>query len=122
MHLADKSQAYRLVQVQLVASLVLSCPLLVIGWGHVFSALVGGWIAALTTALAVRRVFVDYQAQEPGKLLAQLYGAEIQKLILTGLLFGAVIAWVKPLSLLTLFVAYLLVQMVPILFSHFIRP
>jgi ATP synthase protein I len=71
-------------------------------------------IATLANALFAYRIFVRYTAQEPGKLLARFYGAEILKLVLTGLLFAGVILWIKPLSVGALFGVFLLVQMMPI--------
>jgi ATP synthase protein I len=63
-------------------------------------------------------MFGHYRAQEPGVLLRRFYGAEFQKLLLTGLLFAATILWVKPLSAGALFGVFLLVQMTPVLIAH----
>jgi ATP synthase protein I len=115
MHLADKRQAYRTILVQLVATLTAALLLLVVAGGvFAYSGLAGGVIATLAIALFAYRIFVRYTAQEPGKLLARFYGAEILKLVLTGLLFAGVILWIKPLSVGALFGVFLLVQMMPI--------
>ena len=115
MHLADKRQAYRTILGQLVTTLIAALLLqLAAGKVYALSGLAGGSIATLANALFAYRIFVRYSAQAPGKLLARFYGAEILKLVLTGLLFAGVILWIKPLSVGALFGIFLLVQMVPI--------
>jgi ATP synthase protein I len=116
--LTDKSLAYRVILVQLVFTLLASALLLIIGWVHAYSGLAGGIIAVLATAFLTSRLFVRYRAQSPATLVARFYGAELQKLVLTGLLFAATILWLKPLSVGALFGVYLLVQIVPMLVSH----
>jgi ATP synthase protein I len=115
MHLADKRQAYRTLLAQLVTTLTAALLLLMVaGSVYAYSGLAGGLIATLTNAFFAYRIFVRYSAQEPGRLLARFYGAEILKLVLTGLLFAGVILWIKPLSVGALFGIFLLVQLVPI--------
>ncbi|WP_428606557.1 ATP synthase subunit I [Sedimenticola sp.] len=115
MHLADKRQAYRTVLAQLVTTLTAALLLLMVAGGvYAYSGLAGGLIATLANAFFALRIFVRYAAQEPGKLLARFYGAEILKLVLTGLLFAGVILWIKPLSVGALFGIFLLVQLMPI--------
>jgi ATP synthase protein I len=117
--LANRELSNRVVLAQSAVTLGVSFLLLLLDWVHAYSGLIGGGIATLGNALFAHRVFVRYQAQEPGRLLARFYGAEIQKLILTGLLFAAAVVWIKPLSLGALFGMFLFVQMVPILYSTF---
>ncbi len=114
MHLADKRQAYRTVLAQLVTSLTAALLLLMVAGGvYAYSGLAGGLIATLGNVLFAYRIFVRYTAQEPGRLVARFYGAEILKLVLTGLLFAGVILWIKPLSVGALFGIFLLVQLMP---------
>lgn len=114
MHLADKRQAYRTVLAQLVTSLTAALLLLMVAGGvYAYSGLAGGLIATLGNVLFAYRIFVRYTAQEPGRLLARFYGAEILKLVLTGLLFAGVILWIKPLSVGALLGIFLLVQLMP---------
>ena len=114
MQLADKRQAYRTILGQLVTTLIAALLLqLAAGKVYAFSGLAGGLIAALANALFAYRIFVRYSAQQPGRLLARFYGAELLKLVLTGLLFAGVILWIKPLSVGALFGVFLLVQMAP---------
>lgn len=118
---AGKSRAFRVVGVQLAASCLVAGLLLIIGWEHAWSALAGGLISALGNGFAAARIFVPYRAQEPEKLVGRLYGAEIGKLVLTGLLFAAAILWIEPLSVGALFGGFLLVQMIPILVALFLE-
>lgn len=105
---------------QLSATLVAALLLLALGRVHAWSGLLGGLIASLGSGVLALRVFVRYRAQEPARLLARFYRAELYKLVLTGFLFAGVIIWVKPLSAGALFGVYLLVQLVPLLVSHFL--
>ena len=120
MHLANKSQAYRIILGQLAATLLAALVLLALGPVHAWSGLLGGVIATLANAIFAARVFARYRAQEAAELLGRIYRAELQKLVLTGFLFAGVIIWVEPLSAGALFGVYLLVQLVPLLVSHFL--
>ena len=115
MDLANASQAYRLISAQLVTTLIAALLLILFGWVHVWSGLIGGLIATLTNAVFAARVFVRYRAQEPTRLLGRFYGAEFIKLVLTALLFAGVFIWLEPLSPGALFGVFLLVQITPIL-------
>ena len=77
------------------------------------SALIGGATATVANAVFAIGVFARYRAQEPGKLVARFYGAELLKLLIVALAFGVVFAWVKPLHIVALFSAFLVVQIVP---------
>lgn len=118
MNLAGARPAWQLVFFQLAVSLLASLILIFLGWVHAWSGLVGGLIATVANAFFALRVFAHYRAQEPGRLLGRFYGAEFQKLLLTGMLFAAAILWVKPLSAGALFGVFLLVQMAPVLIAH----
>jgi len=118
---AGRSHAFHIVGAQLVASCLLAGLLLIIGWAHAWSALAGGLISALGNGFAAARIFVSYRAQEPEKLVARFYGAEVGKLVLTGLLFAAAILWIEPLSVGALFGGFLAIQMIPILVAIFLE-
>ena len=110
---AKNNQANLAVRAQVAATLILSLILLFLGWVAAYSALAGGAIATIANAFFAKRVFTDYRAQKPGKLLAQIYGAEISKLVLVAILFAAVIVWLKPLNVLALFGVFLFVHLIP---------
>ena len=82
-----------------------------------YSAIVGGAIAATANAYLAKRVFVDYRAQKPGLLVAQMYSAEITKLILVGALFAAAVTWIDPLSAGALFSMFLVVHLIPLIMA-----
>ena len=120
MQLSDKSRANRLVFAQLVAAFIATLLIWPFGWVHAYSGLLGGLIAMAANAYFAMRIFAGYRAQDPAGLVGRFYGAELQKLILTGLLFAAAVLWVDPLSIGALLGACLFVQLVPMLVSQFL--
>lgn len=118
MNLASAGVAWRLVLFQLAITILIFLVLIYLGWVYAWSGLIGGMIATVTNAFFALRVFRHYRAQEPGILLRQFYGAEVQKLLLIGMLFAAAFIWVKTLSAGALFGAFLLVQMAPVVIAH----
>ncbi|MES9964937.1 MAG: ATP synthase subunit I [Candidatus Sedimenticola sp. 20ELBAFRAG] len=109
MQLANKTQAYRIILAQLATSFLTALALLAIGWVEAYSALAGGLTAVFANLVFALVVFGRYQAQEPTNLVARFYGAELLKLVVTGILFAVAILWVSPLSIGALLGAYLLV-------------
>ncbi|MES9906055.1 MAG: ATP synthase subunit I [Sedimenticola sp.] len=119
MPLRDKRQAVRVVAIQFAVAAAISTLLLFFaGWEDAYSGFAGGVIALLGNAWFAFRVFVNYRAQEPGKLVARFYIAELQKLVVTAVLFAAAVIWITPLSAGALFGVFLLVQFVPMLAAH----
>ncbi len=116
-----KSRVHQIVVIQLVVSIAAGTLLLTLGWVHAYSGFIGGVIAALANAYFAAKVFAHYRAQELGRLVARFYSAELQKLILTGLLFAGVIILIEPLSAGALFGIFLLMQFVPMLVTHFVN-
>jgi ATP synthase protein I len=96
-----------------MTALVLALVMLLVGPVYAYSALAGGMIAAVANALFAGRIFADYRAQEPQLLLMRLYGAELLKLVLVGVLFGGAYLWIEPLSPGALLGAFLVVYLVP---------
>ncbi len=113
MLIVDKQRAQMAVKVQVAFTLLFSAILMLVGVVVAYSAVIGGLIAAVANAFFAKRVFVDYRAQSPGLLLAQIYSAEIAKLVLVGVLFAAAIAWIEPLSAGTLFCVFIVVHLIP---------
>ncbi len=118
MNLANARHAWQLFFSQLLVTLAAALVLIFPGWVHAWSGLIGGMISALASLFFGLRVFVHYRAEQPEKLLRQFFGAEFQKLLLTGFLFAGAILLVKPLSVWALFGVYLLVQILPALIAH----
>lgn len=97
-------------------TIIIALVLLFFGKLYAWSGLLGGIISTAMNGYSASKVFVRYRAQEPTKILAEMYAAEISKLLLTGCLFLLVIALVEPLSVGALLGSYLFVQaIVPIL-------
>ncbi len=117
MTLTGSRQASMIVFWQLVVTLITALLLIAVGPVHAWSGLAGGAIATLGNALFMLRVFVPYRAQQPGKLLGNFYGAELQKIILIGILFAAAIVWLQPMSPVALFGVFLLVQVIPVVMA-----
>ncbi|MEJ1297908.1 MAG: ATP synthase subunit I [Candidatus Sedimenticola sp. (ex Thyasira tokunagai)] len=121
MRLTDKNQAIRAVAAQFGVTLATTLLLLLFfGWTEAYSGFTGGTIAVLGSAWFSRRVFVHYKAQDPGRLLARFYTAELEKLVVTAVLFAGTVIWINPLSAAALFGVFLLVQFVPMLAARFV--
>ncbi len=91
----------RIVSVQVITSLVIAALSLMADILAAWSALLGGMSVAMPSLyMAVRLHFGSVSAGSalPQVALAQMLGAELGKLLLTGLMIGAVFIWVKPLS------------------------
>jgi len=112
MQLTGNNQIRTLVLFQLGAGPAIGLLLLVFGGTAALSGFVGGMIAALANGYAAFRSFAPYRAQEPGRVAQRMLGAEIQKLLLTGLMFALAIVTITPLSIGALLGGYLFVQLV----------
>lgn len=116
MQLTGNNQIRHLVLAQFGAAILIAVALLLVDTLYAWSALIGGLISATINGLVARKVFVPYRAQNPGEVLAQLYGAEFRKLVLTVASFAVVLTFVKPISVGALLASYLTIQvMVPIM-------
>jgi ATP synthase protein I len=70
------------------------------------SAAIGGLIAVVPGAFYAWRL-IRTRHLSPQRMLGVHYAAEFGKLALTFVLFGAVFAWMKEVSVLSLFAAYI---------------
>ncbi|MEJ2393992.1 MAG: ATP synthase subunit I [Candidatus Thiodiazotropha sp.] len=112
MQLTGNSQIRTIIALQFGAALGLGLLLLLFGKTHAWSGFVGGMIAALANGYFSLRSFVQYRAQEPEQIARRMLGAEIQKLLLIGLMFVLAIRYITPLSMGALLGSYLIVQVV----------
>lgn len=112
MQLTGNSQIRTLVLFQFGAGLAIGLLLLMFGKTVAFSGFAGGMIAALANGYFAYRSFAHYRAQEPGRVAQRMLGAEIQKLLLTGLMFAIAIITITPLSIGALLGGYLFIQLV----------
>ena len=110
MQLTGNSQIRTVVALQLGGALAVGLLSLLFGGTEAYSALAGGLIAALANGFFALRAFGRYRAEEPGRIAARLFGAEIQKLILTGLMFVLVIMGIHPLNIGAMLGSYLFIQ------------
>lgn len=94
-----------------LASLVAVLFLAVDGLSAARSAALGGAIAVVPGAFYAWRV-IRSRSVAPGALLRAHYAAELGKLALTFLLFGATFAWAREVSVGALFAAYIATIMV----------
>lgn len=118
MQLTGNSQIRAIVALQFGAALGLGLLLSLFGKMVGWSGAIGGLIAALANGYFAWRTFTHYRAQEPGRLARRMFGAEIQKLLLTGLMFVLAIVYITPLSIGALLGCYLVVQVaVPLVFT-----
>jgi len=81
----------------------------------------GGLIASLANGYFAWKVFAKQRETESAQILKTYYGAEVGKIILTVMLFVFVFNTIKPLNVIALMSAYLLITMIPMLASFFIN-
>jgi ATP synthase protein I len=110
MQLTGNSQIRALVALQFGAALGIGLLLLLFGKAIAWSGAIGGLIAAMANGYFALRTFSRYRAQNPERLAGRLLGAEVQKLLLTGLMFVLAIVYITPLSIGALLGSYLVVQ------------
>jgi ATP synthase protein I len=111
MQLTGNSQIRTIIVLQIGASVVLGLGLLFFGKNAALSGFIGALIAATTNGYFAFRAFVHYRAQEPEKITGRMFGAEIQKLVLTGILFGLTIVTLDSVNIGLLLGCYLIIQM-----------
>lgn len=110
MQLPEAPLVKRVLSLQLAMTLLAPVLGLPFGVSAAMSALIGAGVCLLANGLFVFWVSREYRAQEPGALVARLYGAEIAKLGLILGLFAAAFATVPGLNLPALLAAYFAVQ------------
>lgn len=111
--LTDKTPAYAILKRQAIILAAFFLALLIVGWVHAYSALLGGAIVILSNAYLANKIFGHYQAQQPDRLVNNYYRATIGKMIVTISLFVLVFLLVSPISIESFIAAYLLVQILP---------
>ena len=99
--------------VQLILTVVVSVLLLLINMTAAYSALVGGLIATVTSTWFAVKIFTARQMKEPALELRNFYWAEINKIVLTGAMFVAAFALIKPVNGAALLAVYFLVYITP---------
>jgi len=121
MHKASSSHIRKLVLLQFAFSFFISLCALVISQSLAVSLLAGGMIASLANGYFAWKVFAKQQETESAQILSTYYRAEVGKIILTVMLFVFVISVIRPLNVIALMGAYLLITMIPWLASFFVN-
>ncbi len=117
MHQPDVFQAKKVLNFQIIFGLVLVAFALFFGASVAISVLVGAGSCLVANTLFAALVFRRYRAQEPGRLVMRIYGAEIAKVGLILGLFTIAFVTLENLVLPALLGAYLAVQVIPILIA-----
>jgi ATP synthase protein I len=118
---ASSTQIKTLILLQFAFSLCISLCALLISQSLAVSLLTGGMIASLANGYFAWKVFAKQQETESAQILSTYYGAEVGKIILTVMLFVFAISVIKPLNVIALMGAYLLITMIPGLASFFVN-
>jgi len=115
------TQIKKILSIQFAASLMAGAVGWVISGPLAVSIVAGGLIASLSNGYFAWKVFAKQREVESAQILKTYYGAEVGKIILTVMLFVFVFNTVKPLNVIALMSAYLLITMIPMLASFFIN-
>ena len=119
MQVQKTGEARKLLLIQ--AGLILLIPLLLLPLGTTvaISGLLGGTIALGSSVIMFLMVFRQYRAQQPAKIVAKFYTAEIAKLIFAMAAFAVIVLNVQPLSFATVILVYFFIQVVPALIINY---
>ena len=110
---------YTLVFIQFLVALIISGLLYAFTDGvTAYSALAGGMISTMSNAYFAVRLFSDHGSWQPKQLASTVFRGESGKLILTGALFVLVMVLIRPLNVVSLFAAYLVVQVSPLIAAN----
>ena len=109
----DRVQLKQMMIWQIIIAIAAVTISLFFGLETASSAAFGAGACLLANWYFAYRVFQRYQAQQPGHLLAQIYGAELVKIVIALAIFGLAFAVLDDLKPLALFAAYLAVQLMP---------
>ena len=106
----------KLLRNQAILTVLLALILTPFGIELTLSAMIGGGIVVFTSLLVSRMVFKKYRAQQPEKMVAGFYSAEIAKLIITMAAFALIVLNIHSLNFLTLITVFFIIQVVPAVF------
>lgn len=115
MQVQKTGEARKLLVLQFGFLVLIPILLLPLGMTVSLSGLLGGTIAFVSNLLMFALIFRRYRAQQPEKIVASFYSAEIVKLIFGIAAFALVVLNVQPLSFATLILVYFFMQVIPAL-------
>ena len=111
------TQIKRIVFIQFAASLIAGLLSLLINESWALSVLAGAMIASLSNAYFAWKVFSRQKETESAQILTTYYGAEVGKIILTVMLFVTAFNVIKPLNVVAMMGAYLIITLIPVIAS-----
>ena len=115
MQVQKNAEARKLLILQGALLAVIPLTLLPLGSTVAISGFLGGAIAFVSSLIMYLLVFRQYRAQQPEKILAKFYSAEIAKLIIAMAAFAVIVLNVQPLSFASLILVYFVIQVIPAL-------
>jgi len=115
------TQIKQILVIQFVVSLMAAVLAGLFDKSYLLSVLAGGLIASLANGYFAWKVFAKQQEAGENQILSTYYKAEVGKIILTVSMFVVVFNLIKPLNVIALMSAYLLITMIPWLASFFIN-
>ena len=115
MQVQKTGEARKLLLIQGGLLVLIPLAILPLGATVAISGFLGGAIAFVSSLIMFLLVFRQYRAQQPEKVLAKFYSAEIAKLIFAMAAFAMIVLNVKPLSFATLILVYFVIQVLPAL-------
>ncbi len=114
-HQQSKKQAFLIIKMQFLITLLVSALFLFFDVVIAYSALTGGFIATAANAWFAYKVFRVSPDNTAEIMLAAAYIGEMYKIILTGALFICAFVLIKPISAVTLLITYFFIHMTPVM-------
>ena len=107
-------RVWKIFLTQLVLTFFLGFVLLLLfGKENAVSGIAGGLAATAGSLLFAMRLFGSYRADEPGRMVGGILGAEFAKLVIMMLIFAAAIRWYEPLNIVAMLAVWLVVHLTP---------
>ncbi len=117
----DTTQIKKIVFIQFATSLMAGALIWLLYSPWALSVITGAMIASLSNIYFAWKVFSKQKEIQSSQILTTYYGAEVGKIILTVMLFIAAFSSVKPLNVVALMCAYLVITIIPVFVSFFIN-
>ncbi|RDH82719.1 MAG: hypothetical protein DIZ80_10595 [endosymbiont of Galathealinum brachiosum] len=111
------TQIKKIVFIQFAASLMAGFVTWLIYPSLAISVLTGSLIASLTNVYFAWKVFSRQKEAKSSEILVTYYGAEVGKIILTVMLFVTAFSVIKPLNVVAMMGAYLIITLIPVIAS-----
>lgn len=119
MQVQKMNEARKLLLLQAGLFMLIPLALLPLDVTVAFSGLLGGAVAFISSLIMYFLIFRHYRAQQPEKVLAKFYSAEIAKLIFAMAAFAIIVLNVKPLSFAAVILVYFVIQVIPAILINY---